>query len=133
MGYSGLYSVGMVVMHAGSIRRGDLKILHVTILLMFASGGHGSEANPVVLDAVSVTASSFGQPLDLEQKNQTASRLGLSLRETPASVFVVDRETMERRGVDNTQEALKSVPGITARRHQVLPVPCFIAGSPVRV
>ena len=56
MGYSGLYSVGMVVMHAGSIRRGDLKILHVTILLMFASGGPGSEANPVVLDAVSVTA-----------------------------------------------------------------------------
>ena len=76
MGYSGLYSVGMVVMHAGSIRRGDLKILHVMILLMFSSGGHGSEANPVVLDAVSVTASSFGQPLDLEQKNQTASRLG---------------------------------------------------------
>lgn len=128
MGYSGLYSVGMVVMHAGSIRRGDLKILHVTILLMFASGGHGSEANPVVLDAVSVTASSFGQPLDLEQKNQTASRLGLSLRETPASVFVVDRETMERRGVDNTQEALKSVPGITSSAAPGSPGAVFYRG-----
>ena len=110
------------------IKRGSLKPLHLAMLLAFTHGALGSEAKPAVLDEISVTASSFGQPLDLKQKNQTASRLGLSIKETPASVTVVDRETMERRGIDNTQEALKSVPGITSSSAPGSPGSVFYRG-----
>jgi len=44
----------------------------------------------------------------------TGSRLGLTVRDTPATVTIVGREVLEARGVTDTQEALKSVPGITA-------------------
>ena len=53
--------------------------------------------------------------LNLDAPSSTASRLGLSLRETPASVTVVDRATIEERGATNTQEILKSIPGMTAQ------------------
>lgn len=52
--------------------------------------------------------------LDLDTPVQTGSRLGLSVRETPASVSVVDRATIDDRGAQNTQEILRAIPGITA-------------------
>lgn len=52
--------------------------------------------------------------LQLDVPSSTGSRLGLSLRDTPAAVTVVDRATIEERGATNTQEMLKSVPGVTA-------------------
>ena len=60
------------------------------------------------------TAQSNGV-LNLDAPSSTASRLGLSLRETPATVTVVDRATIEERGATNTQEMLKSIPGMTAQ------------------
>src|SRR5690606_39627158 len=44
----------------------------------------------------------------------TASRLGLSPRETPASVTVVDRALIEVRGAQDTQEILRAIPGVSA-------------------
>jgi iron complex outermembrane receptor protein len=55
-----------------------------------------------------------GEKLSLDAANTTGSRLNLTPRETPASVTVVDRETIEQRGAANTQEILGSVPGLTA-------------------
>ncbi|WP_447742198.1 TonB-dependent receptor [Variovorax boronicumulans] len=52
--------------------------------------------------------------LDLDTPADTASRLGLTPRETPASVTVVNRAVLEARGAQNTQEALRAVPGVTA-------------------
>lgn len=52
--------------------------------------------------------------LPLDTPVETGSRLGLTPRETPASVTVVDRATIEARGAENTQEVLKSIPGVTA-------------------
>ncbi|PLC02975.1 TonB-dependent siderophore receptor [Variovorax sp. RO1] len=52
--------------------------------------------------------------LDLDTPADTASRLGLTPRETPASVTVVNRSVLDARGVQNTQEALRAVPGVTA-------------------
>jgi len=49
----------------------------------------------------------------LNQAGGSNSRLGLTLRETPASVTVIDRTDIEARGASNTQEVLKGVPGVT--------------------
>lgn len=63
---------------------------------------------------VSATADAPAGPLLLDTRTETASRLGLTPRETPASVTVVDRATIEARGARTTQEALQAIPGITA-------------------
>lgn len=52
--------------------------------------------------------------LPLDTPVDTGSRLGLTPRETPASVTVVDRATIEARGAQNTQDVLRSVAGVTA-------------------
>jgi iron complex outermembrane receptor protein len=52
--------------------------------------------------------------LPLNRTVQTGSRLGLTVRETPASVHVVDRAAIEARGAQDTQEILRSIPGVTA-------------------
>ena len=52
--------------------------------------------------------------LSLDTPVESASRLGLTPRETPASVSVVSREQIERRGADNTQQMLNGVTGVVA-------------------
>ncbi|WP_370678627.1 TonB-dependent receptor [Comamonas sp. GB3 AK4-5] len=87
--------------------------------LALAQNTAGTAADEAQLPTVQVQAST-DQPdtpngvLPLDIPSSTASRLGLSLRETPAAVTVVDRATIEARGASNTQEMLQSVPGITA-------------------
>lgn len=69
------------------------------------------------LATVQVTESSAPAPLGLLQLHRSAgtgSRLGLSILETPASVQVVDRATIEATGAQDTQEMLRAVPGVTA-------------------
>lgn len=63
---------------------------------------------------VTATPTDSGEKLPLDESNATGSRLGLTARETPASVSIVNRATIEKRGAENTQEILSSVPGITA-------------------
>ncbi|MBB4843015.1 iron complex outermembrane receptor protein [Paucibacter oligotrophus] len=63
------------------------------------------------LPPVLVTGSAIAAT-GLNENAGSSSRLGLSLRETPASVSVLDREEIELRGASNTQEILKSVPGL---------------------
>lgn len=53
--------------------------------------------------------------LNLDTPAETGSRLGLTVRETPASVTVVNRAAIDARGAQDTQEILRSVPGITAQ------------------
>lgn len=52
--------------------------------------------------------------LPLDTTSQTGSRLGLTPRETPASVTIIDRETIEARGARDTQEVLNSAPGVVS-------------------
>ncbi|MFJ2989199.1 TonB-dependent receptor [Collimonas sp. NPDC087041] len=68
------------------------------------------------LDTVHVTATRDlpNAQLLLDAVGSTGSRLGLTLRDTPASVSIVDRATIDARGAADTQEILKGVPGITA-------------------
>ncbi|MEH6435411.1 TonB-dependent siderophore receptor [Massilia sp. DD77] len=52
--------------------------------------------------------------LRLDTPTVTGSRLGLSPRETPASVTLVDRALIDARGAQDTQEILRAIPGVTA-------------------
>ncbi|NBF09063.1 TonB-dependent receptor [Pseudomonas sp. Fl4BN1] len=52
--------------------------------------------------------------LSLDQSSGMASRLGLSLRETPASVAVASRQDLERRGARTFQDAANALPGVNA-------------------
>uniref|UniRef100_UPI000D39B9D0 TonB-dependent receptor n=1 Tax=unclassified Variovorax TaxID=663243 RepID=UPI000D39B9D0 len=65
------------------------------------------------VDVVDAGADPNGR-LDLDTPSDTGSRLGLTPRETPASVTVVNRATIDARGAQDTQEVLRAVPGITA-------------------
>ena len=50
----------------------------------------------------------------LDAKSPTGSRLGLSVRETPAIVDIVSQELMAQRGLRTTVEALNATPGATS-------------------
>ncbi|WP_432754352.1 TonB-dependent receptor [Pseudomonas sp. WMBT8] len=52
--------------------------------------------------------------LALDQSSGMASRLGLSVRETPASVSIADRHDIERRGAKTFQDAANTLPGVNA-------------------
>lgn len=82
--------------------------------LLGAAGAHAQATTS--LPAVNVTAAvpEANGRLNLDTPSDTASRLGLTPRETPASVTVVDRSTIEARGAQNTQEILRAIPGVTA-------------------
>lgn len=70
----------------------------------------------VTMPTVEVSASTLraGGVFDLDGPAGTGSRLGLTARETPASVSVVDRALIDERGAQDTQEVLRAIPGVTA-------------------
>lgn len=71
-------------------------------------------ADATTLAPIKVTGQRHTGGLDLDALAGTASRLGLTARETPATVSVVDRDTIESRGAQDTQEILRAIPGVTA-------------------
>ena len=83
--------------------------------LALVSPLHAQTATSVLpqIDIVD-TAPAVNGRLDLDTPADTGSRLGLTPRETPASVTVVDRATIDARGAQNTQDILQSIPGVTA-------------------
>lgn len=71
---------------------------------------------PVMMEPMTVTATAplnppNGKP-QLDVQTATGSRLGLTARETPGSITVIDRATLEKRGAYTTQEALERAPGV---------------------
>ncbi len=54
------------------------------------------------------------KPADLERGSESASRLGLSLRETPASIEVLDQTLLRQRGLRTVTEAAQGVVGVLA-------------------
>ncbi len=48
---------------------------------------------------------------------QTATKLPLSIRETPQSVTVITRQRIEDQGLSNLNEVVQNTPGLTLRRH----------------
>ena len=76
-----------------------------------AIAAQAQEATPSsTVDAVTVT----GRVRSLEQFTPTSSRLGLSSRDTPATLDVVSAETITTRGYVTVEQAANSLPGVTS-------------------
>lgn len=75
-----------------------------------------TDARTEAIPTVDVTAEAprASGRLALDSRLDTMSRLGLSARETPASVTLVGRGLIALRGAQDTQEILRAVPGVTA-------------------
>ena len=70
-----------------------------------------------------------GAPLSrLDAPNAAGSRLGLSARETPASVIRIDRAGFEAIGALDTQDVLKLVPGVSFSAQPGSPGSVFYRG-----
>ncbi|MBB6254588.1 TonB-dependent siderophore receptor [Nitrospirillum iridis] len=63
------------------------------------------------VDVITVTAA---KTRSLEQFTPTASRLGLSARETPATLDTIDSDEMIGRGFATVEQAADSLPGVTS-------------------
>lgn len=61
-----------------------------------------------------VVVSGTGAPVALDRAAPTGSRLGLSVRETPATIDVVDAAAMEARGYRSVEQAVDSMPGVSS-------------------
>lgn len=85
-------------------------LLLAALWSVFSSGALAEEAT---LEEIQVKASSDTPGLNLKKKNSTASRLGLSAQETPASVESLDAQTIRSRGDISIREAVTRTTGIT--------------------
>ncbi len=70
------------------------------------------EASVHSLQTITVNGQSEGNTV-LDQPSSAGSRLGLSLRETPASVELISEDAMQRRGARTLEEALAGAAGLT--------------------
>jgi len=83
-----------------------------------------TERSPQRLEPVLVEGAAVRTPeIPLNQPDETGSRLGLTLREIPASVDVLTRETMDERGLTTTERALSNATGVSAG--QCFGLTCF--------
>jgi len=67
------------------------------------------------LKPIVITGRAFNPPNERPQLDVpavTGSRLGLTPRETPASITIIDRATIEKRGDHTTQQSLERAPGV---------------------
>ena len=71
------------------------------------------QAQEVVMPAIQVEAASETDSVHLDRRSSSASRLGLTVRETPASVEIVTQQSMRERGADTLEEALRGVTGLS--------------------
>ena len=85
-----------------------------TVALAIAAAFQASHAQGTTeLGIVTVEGSQEAQGLHLGSTSSSASRLGLSLRETPASVEVLSQEAIQQRGAQTFSEALRGMTGLS--------------------
>lgn len=81
--------------------------------VIFASGTLAQATADQALPEVKVQSARDAGTLKLDEKSSTASRLGVTIRETPASVEIVDQDTIYERGKRTVMEALEGTTGIS--------------------
>ena len=83
--------------------------------VLFASAlvcsAFANEAKVPQIEEVTVVGAQ-SEPLILNRQNDAGSRLDLSILETPASIHIIDQDTMRERGFSTTLQALDSVVGV---------------------
>ncbi|RJL21562.1 TonB-dependent siderophore receptor [Paracoccus siganidrum] len=80
--------------------------LTMAALPVFAQQAQDSGADPLMLDPITIEGLSFGSGLDLQARSNAGSRLGLSVFETPASVQVIEADTIRQRGQRDVNQAI---------------------------
>lgn len=82
-----------------------------------AEGSTRKTDTVTTMDTINVVGNNDWNPPNqkpqLDVEALTGSRLGLTPRETPASITIIDRATFEKRGAQTSQEALERAPGVT--------------------
>ena len=73
----------------------------------------GVVAAPTTGAAEAVTVTGTRPVSHLNETNSTGSKLGLTVKETPATVNIVDALTIRQQGYQTVQEAVQRAPGIT--------------------
>ncbi|MWV13601.1 TonB-dependent siderophore receptor [Pseudomonas sp. R-28-1W-6] len=85
------------------------------VLLLASSPLAWAAGTPLDLPTSTISASAEAPTgVSLDQPIKTGSRLGLSARETPASVSVADRALIEARGAKDTQDVINGMTGVNA-------------------
>ncbi|MDE0479668.1 MAG: TonB-dependent receptor plug domain-containing protein [Gammaproteobacteria bacterium] len=79
-----------------------------------------SAAEDGQIEEIVVIGDTVGQ-LGLDSESSTGSRLGLTLRETPAAIEVIDREVLRSRGYQQLTDAVQSLPGVISGNHPAAP------------
>jgi iron complex outermembrane receptor protein len=93
----------------------------VSILASYAalhSVAANTQEQPAVLPTLSVTASEISGPLDLNTPTTTGSRLGLTPKETPASVEVMQGTDIRERGYQTVNDAVSHAAGFSTNAHE---------------
>ncbi|EKT4467135.1 TonB-dependent receptor [Pseudomonas putida] len=85
------------------------------VLLMGTCSYAWAGTAPIELTATTVDGERQAPTgVQLDEPIRTGSRLGLSARETPASVSVSDRRVIEERGAKDTQDVINAMTGVNA-------------------
>ncbi|HGY9627955.1 TPA: TonB-dependent receptor [Pseudomonas putida] len=85
------------------------------VLLMGTCSYAWAGTAPIELTATTVDGERQAPTgVQLDEPIRTGSRLGLSARETPASVSVSDRRVIEERGAKDTQDVINAMAGVNA-------------------
>lgn len=95
------------------IRNGGRRpALRWCVLASLAAAAAQAEEAPETLDRIEVKGNA--EPSALDETPATASRLGLSVRETPAALELLDQAQLQARGARSSIEALNAAPGVVA-------------------
>lgn len=84
--------------------------------VLSAEEGQESTESPVLMPPVIVQAQPIGKDgtgsLGLREQSSGSSRLGVTLREIPASIDVITQQTMQERGLRTVSEAVQAATGV---------------------
>lgn len=102
-------------------------LLYVLLPFSDAATAQHGEAAEETLDELVVIGKTVGE-LNLDAEAETGSRLGLSLRQTPASVDILDSAVMDSRGYQQLSDAVSSLSGVSSGQNPTAPSSFAIRG-----
>ncbi len=99
-------------MHRGVVITLGIALCLIPFNLLAEEGEERVEVQPITVIGQPVEQLGTGA-LHLTQPSPTASRLGLTLREIPASIEVIGQQTIQERGFRSISEAIEGATGVT--------------------
>jgi len=94
-----------------TLRHATFRLTTLAAALAACHAASAQQAMPTV--EITETRLSTGSSLGLDQENGTGSRLGLTARETPASVSALTSADIAERSLTRAQDAAVRMPGVT--------------------